>query len=198
MTTRIGSRFALSHVTSVAMAETRLAARAAPGVLRSLAPIVGWAVASIILGIVVGFAAVILPPLGAFGIVAVVALVLLWVAPEMPLAYPALIRKTFFVMLVIHLCVPDYYTVQFGGLPWISARRLATFALVAPFLLAIASSSEVRSQIAERLRASWPILVCALGYLGMASISILTSELPSVSLSALEPDLKLVDRPREA
>ena len=178
MTVRAGARFAWSQVALVAAAETRLALRAAPGVIRHLAPIVAWAAVSIIMGMVVGFAAIILPPLGAFGIVAVVALVLLWVAPELPLVYPALIRKTFFVMLVADLCIPSYYTVQFGGLPWISARRLATFSLIAPFLLALASSSEVRRQITERIRYSRLILVCALGYLVMASVSILTSTLP--------------------
>jgi hypothetical protein len=77
--------------------------------------------------------------------------------------------RTFFVMLVAELCVPNYYTVQFGGLPWISARRVATFALVAPFLLAISSSSQVRHEITERLRSAPLILVCVLGFLAMAS-----------------------------
>jgi integrase len=109
MTTRIRSRrFAMPQIASIAMAETRLAARAVPGVLRHLAPIVAWATAAIGLGAIVGFAAVILPPLGAFGIVAMVAVLLLWVMPEAPLVYPALIRKTFYVMLVVNLCVPDY------------------------------------------------------------------------------------------
>ena len=134
----------MSQIASVAMAETRLAARAAPDVLRHLAPIVAWATAAIGLGAIVGFAAVVLPPLGAFGIVAMVAVLLLWVMPEAPLVYPALIRKTFYVMLVVNLCVPYYYTVQFGDLPWISARRVVAFALIMPFLLAVASSSEVR------------------------------------------------------
>src|SRR5271155_3418985 len=127
MTTRIG-RFALSQTASVAMAEMRLAARATPGVIRTLAPTVAWAVASIGLGAVVGFSAVVLPPLGAFGIVAAVGGVLLWVMPEVPLVYPALIRKTFFFVLIAYLCIPNYYMVQVGGLPWISARRVAAFA----------------------------------------------------------------------
>ena len=168
MTTRIGSRFAVSQIASVAMAETRLAARAAPDVLRHLAPFVAWATAAIGLGAIVGFAAVVLPPLGAFGIVAMVAVLLLWVMPETPLVYPALIRKTFYVTLVVNLCVPYYYMVQFGGLPWISARRIVAFALIVPFLLAVASSSEVRRQIASRLLASPLILICAAGYLVMA------------------------------
>jgi O-antigen ligase len=169
----------------VAAAETRLALRAAPGVVRSLAPIAAWAAASITMGIMVGFAAVALPPLGVFGIVAAVALVLLWATPDLPLVYPALIRKTYFIMLVVDLCIPNYYTVQIGGLPWLSARRFATFGLIAPFLLAIAASSEVRREIMERIRASRLIVVCALGFLVVASVSIFSSALPEESLSAL-------------
>ncbi len=134
MTTRIRNRFALSQIAAVAMAETRLAVRAIPNVLRYLFPIVAWAIATIALGAVLGFAAVILPPMGAFGIVAVAGLVLLWVMPDLPLVSPRLIRKAFFFMLIADLIIPFYYTVQFSGLPWISARRLATFTLIAPFL----------------------------------------------------------------
>ena len=189
MTARIRSRFAVSQIASIAMAETRIAARAAPGVLRHLAPIVAWATAAIGLGAIVGFAAVVLPPLGAFGIVAMVAVLLLWVMPEAPLVYPALIRKTFYVMLVVNLCVPYYYTVQFGDLPWISARRIVAFALIMPFFLALASSSEVRRQITSRLLASPLILICAVGYLVMAIVSLPESELPGDSLSALVDSL---------
>ena len=80
----------------------------------------------------VGLAAVFLPPLGAFGIVAVAGVVLLWVMPDLPLVSPGLIRKTFFVMLIADLCVPYYYIVRSAGLPWISIRRLATFTLIVP------------------------------------------------------------------
>jgi O-antigen ligase len=185
MAVRTGNRFPLSLAASVAMAETKLALRIAPRVVRYLAPIVAWAVAAIALGLIVGLAAVFLPPLGSFGIVAVAGVVLLWVMPDLPLVSPGLIRKTFFVMLIADLCIPYYYTVQFGDLPWISARRLATFALIAPFLIAIAASSEVRQQIAERISASLLIFICAAGYLVMAALSILTSALPSESASAL-------------
>jgi hypothetical protein len=133
MITRIGNRFPLSRVASTAVGETRLAVRAAPNVVRHLAPIVAWAVASIALGFVLGLSAVILPPMGAFAIVAAAGLVLLWVMPDLPLVSPRLIRRAFFVMLVTDLIVPFYYTVQFSGLPWISARRLATFSLIVPF-----------------------------------------------------------------
>jgi len=185
MATRIGNRFALSQIASVAMAETRLAGRAIPNVLRYLAPIVAWTVASIALGIVLGFSAVILPPMGAFGIVAVAGLVLLWVMPDLPLVSPGIIRKAFFFMLIADLIIPFYYTVQFSGLPWISARRLATFTLIAPFLVAVAASSEVRWHIAERVRASLLLFICAAGFLAVATLSVLTSISPTQSTSAL-------------
>src|SRR5271169_5806597 len=181
MTTRIRSRLALSQIASFAMAETRLAVRTMPNVLRYFAPIVAWTVASIALGIVLGFSAVILPPMGAFGMVAVAGFVLLWVMPDLPLVSPGLIRKAFFLMLIADLIIPFYYTVQFSGLPWISARRLATFTLIAPFLIAIAASSEVRRVIAERIQASLLIFICAAGYLIMATMSIATSPLPTES-----------------
>jgi len=180
-----GSRFLLSQAASVAVAETRLVARAAPGLALRLAPIVAWAVASLALGFIVGLAAVFLPPLGAFAIVAVAAGALLWVMPDLPLVWPGLIRKTFFVMLIADLCIPNYYMVQFPGLPWISARRLATFSLIVPFLVGIAASSDVRRRIMERTSASMLIFICVIGYLIMATISIATSVAPSESLSAL-------------
>ena len=185
MITRIGNRFPLSRLASTAVGETRLAARAAPKVVRYLAPIVAWAVASIALGVVLGLSAVILPPMGAFGIDAVAGLVLLWVMPDLPLVSPGLIRKAFFVMLIADLIIPFYYAVQFSGLPWISARRLATFTLVAPFLVAVAASSEVRRQIMERVRASLLIFLCATGFLAVAALSVLTSINPTESTSFL-------------
>ena len=159
--------------------------RAIPNVLRYLAPIVAWAVASIALGVLLGFSAVILPPMGAFGIVAIAGLVLLWVMPDLPLVSPRLIRRAFFVMMVADLVIPFYYTVQFSGLPWISARRVATFSLIVPFLVAVAASSEVRRQIMERVRASLLIFICAAGFLAVAALSVLTSISPTESTSLL-------------
>ena len=185
MAVRTGNRFPLSQAALVAVAEAKIAARVAPRIIRFLAPIVAWAIASIVLGLIVGLAAVFLPPLGAFGIVAVAAMVLLWVMPDLPLVWPNLIRKTFFIMLIADLCVPNYYAVQFGGLPWISARRLATFALIAPFLIAIASSSDARRKITERIGASSLIIICVAGYLFMAFLSLFTSVTPSESTTAL-------------
>ncbi len=185
MTPRIGLRFALSQVASAAIAETRLAVRAAPGVIRHIAPFVVWAAASVVLGLVVGFAAVVLPPTGAFGIVAVVGVVLLWAMPDLPLISVGAIRKAFFVMLIADLCVPFYYTIQISDLPWISARRVTTFALVALFLLRVGGSSDARRRIARRIRSSWLIFICVAGFLIIAFLSIFTSLVPTESISAL-------------
>jgi O-antigen ligase len=185
MTTRIRNLLALSQIVSVAMAETRLVGRAIPNILRYLAPMVAWAAATIALGVVVGLSAVILPPMGAFGIVAVAGVVLLWVMPDLPLVSPRIIRKAFFFMLIADLIIPFYYAVQFSGLPWISARRLATFSLIVPFLVAVAASSEVRRHIAERVRASLLLFICAAGFLAVATLSVLTSISSTESTSAL-------------
>ena len=185
MTTRIAKRFALSQIASFAMAEMRLAGWATPGVVRTLAPILAWATAAIGLGTLVGIAAVALPPLAAFGIVAMVGVILLWALPEAPLIYPGLIRKALLVMLMVNLCVPYYYMVQMDDLPWISVRRIAGLGLIAPFLLGVASSSEVRKRIVDRARPSWLIIICAVGFLVMAIISIPTSEAPGDFISAL-------------
>ena len=170
---------------SVAMAETRLASRAIPGVLRVVVPIVAWAVASIALGVLLGFSAVILPPMGAFAIVGAAGLVLLWVMPDVPLVSPGLIRKAFFAMLIVFLIVPYYYTVQFAGLPWISVRRVALFSLIVPFVVAVAASSDVRRRIMERAVPTLPIFICAFGFLTMAALSIPTSIEPSDSFAQL-------------
>src|SRR5580698_6089783 len=159
--------------------------QAIPNVLRYLAPIVAWTVASIALGVILGFSAVILPPMGAFAIVAAAGLVLLWVMPDLPLVSPRLIRKAFFFMLIADLIIPFYYAVQFPGLPWISVRRLATFILIVPFLVAVAASSEVRQQIMERVRASLLIFICAAGFLAVATLSVFTSISPTESTSIL-------------
>jgi O-antigen ligase len=185
MTTRIRNLLALSQIVSVAMAETRLVGRAIPNVLRYLAPMVAWSAATIALGVLLGFSAVILPPMGAFGIVAVAGVVLLWVMPDLPLVSPRIIRKAFFFMLIADLIIPFYYAVQFPGLPWISVRRLATFILIVPFLVAVAASSEVRRHIAERVRASLLIFICAAGFLAVATLSVLTSISPTESTSIL-------------
>lgn len=185
MAARTGTRLSVSQAASVAVAETKLLARGASGVARDLGRFVAWALACIGLGLGLGLAAAYLPPIGALGIVAAVGAVLLWMMPDLPLVSRGLIRKAFFVMLIADLCIPNYYMIQIAGLPWISARRVITFILIVPFLIAIGSSADVRSQLMERIRPSLLIFVCAICYFVMATLSIATSVLPGDSTSAL-------------
>ena len=185
MATRAGNRNVVALAAATAITDTRLILRGAPRAIRLLARTAGWVVASVVFGLTLGVAAVILPPTGAFGVVALAAVVLLWVMPDLPVVSTGAIRKTFFVMLAVDLCVPFYYTVQVAELPWISARRVATFALVAPFSLALASSPDVRGRVAGRMRSSRLICVCAFGYLAMAFLSVFTSVWTTQSASFL-------------
>ena len=166
-----------------AIGEAKLAFRATPRMIRPVAVVLAWSAAAILLGMIVGLSAVILPPTGAFGIVAAVALVFLWVMPDLAAIPDRIVRRLFFVVLVVDLCVPNYYAIDLPGLPWISARRIVTFPLILLFAIAYAGSSETRRRIATVLRSSRFIAICVFGYLGMTIASIFTSIHPPGSLS---------------
>ena len=122
-------------------------------------------------------------PIGAIGIISLPALVLLWVMPELPAVSDKLVRRLFLAMLIVDLCLPAYYTIDLKGLPWISARRIVTFALIVVFAYAISSSSAAREQIAANLRSAKSISISALGFLIMVILSVFTSVRPPESLS---------------
>jgi hypothetical protein len=180
---RSGIQNVLSRAGLRAVGEARLAFLAAPRIIRPVAVVAVWSATAILLGMIVGLAAVILPPTGAFGIVAMVALVFLWVMPDLPAIPDRIVRRLFFVVLVVDLCLPNYYAIDLPGLPWVSARRIVTFPLILLFAIAYAGSSETRKTIATVLRGSRFVTVCVFGYLGMTIISIFTSIHPSGSLS---------------
>ncbi len=178
-------RPAVHQFMATAWAEARLAAGAATGMARGLRIAALWGVAAIFLGMAIGLSAVILPPTGTFGVVGVAALVLIWVTPELPTISDKVMRRLFFVMLVVDLCVPNYYAIDALGLPWISVRRMATFALIVVFATAIASSASVRGRILANLAGSKSIAVCAFGFLVMCGLSVFTSINPSASVSQI-------------
>lgn len=179
------TRSVLSRYVASAVGEMRMASRRAPAILRAAAVVAAWSALAILYGAIVGMAAVVLPPTGAFGLVAVSGLVLLLVMPDLPTVPITATRKALYVMLVINLCVPSYYTVQVAGLPWISARRLATFLLIVMFLPAAASSSTIRKIISERIRPSKWLVICAVGFLISISSSIISSVSRLETISAM-------------
>ena len=162
-----------------------LAMRSAPRVAVALFPTAAWIVVSVGLGLLLGLAAVILPPTGTFGIVAVAGVVLLWAMPDLAMVPTTAVRKTFIVMLIVSLTVPAYYTLVIPGLPWVSARRLATFAMILPFAAAMAGSSVQRRRIAQVFLGSNPLSTYCLGYLAIAVISTITSRQVSTSSSMM-------------
>jgi hypothetical protein len=159
------------------------AARAVRSAIFVAAPTVGWATAALLLGAAVGLSAVTLPPAGAFAIPAIAALVLLWALPELPAVPVRTVRVLFPIVLVVDLCVPAYYAIAGTGLPWISVRRIATFPLILCISLVIAGSSEARARIVRRLGRAKLVSTCAIGYLVMMALSILTSAAPTASIS---------------
>ncbi len=99
-------RLDFAQLTLVARGEARLAFARAPEFIWRALMILGWAALAIFLGSVVGLAAVLLPPMGALGIVAAVGLVLLWVMPDLAAVPDRIVRRLLFASLVVNLCVP--------------------------------------------------------------------------------------------
>ena len=177
-------RGGLPRFCALARGEARLAAAAASSYLRLGLIFAAWAAAAIILGSLVGFAAVILPPTGAFGIVAVVGLILLWVLPEFPSISEFFIRRSLLVVVVADLCIPIYYafTIPGSGLPWVSLRRLLLFVLVLSFAYNYSTTPTIRKRVADALRADWLVGVCVLLFYIWVVLSIFTSIRPSSTL----------------
>ena len=94
-------RAALPRFWALALGEARLAAAGAQSYLPSAAIFTAWAAIAIFLGSVVGFAAVVLPPTGIFGIVLVAALILLWVLPELPVVAELTVRRIYFAFVLV-------------------------------------------------------------------------------------------------
>ena len=176
-------RAGLTQFVTTARGELRLAMADAPVQARRALIAAAWGAIAILLGSLIGVMAVILPPTGVFGLVLASALVLLWVLPDIEVASVKLLRRMLYVALVVNLAIPIYYTVQIGSLPWVSARRIVTFPLVAIFALAFSSSREVRQRISLVFRHNRLLAVLVLGYLVSAVLSLFTAVNPIASLN---------------
>jgi O-antigen ligase len=151
--------------------------------VRSAPPLIVWASAAVFLGILVGLSAVILPPAGAFTIPSMIFVIVLWAMPDLYSVPRGVVRKLFFVVLVVDLCVPTYYAIAGTGLPWISIRRLVTFPLILAFAIVIAGSSADRARIGERFGAAKAISICAFGFLATIWLSVVTADAAFASIS---------------
>jgi len=143
--------------------------------LASLLLVGAWVLACVVLGFIVGIAAVILPPTGAFGIVAAVGMALLWVMPDFPIAPLKKTRALFVVTLIVLLIVPNYYALDIQGLPWISTRRLVIFPLIALFGLSASMSSAIRRDIVSAISTNRLLSLGLIGFFVTIVLSFFTS-----------------------
>ena len=151
--------------------------------LASLLLVGAWVVVCVVLGFIVGIAAVILPPTGAFGVVAAVGAALLWVMPDFPIAPLNKARALFGAMLIVLLIVPNYYALDIQSLPWISIRRLAIFPLIVLFGLSAAMSSAIRRDVFSAISTNRLLSLGLIGFLVMIVLSFFSSINLTQSLS---------------
>ena len=169
-------------------AEGQRGAEVARGMFFAALPFFVWGAIASFLGFIVGFAAVILPPTGTFGIVATVGLVLLWVMPDLPKPPTRALPIAFFIVLLCMICIPNYYALDVPALPWISIRRLSLFALIMPLVIAVGGSSRFRADIREKLGSEKLISICLIGFLFWSGLAILSSSVVSQSMVQVVDD----------
>jgi O-antigen ligase len=142
-----------------------------------------WSLAILFAGLFTGAAAVIAPPMMSIGIVALAGLALLWAMPELHAVPERLLRKMFFIMIFVYLCVPAYYAIETGVLPWISARRLVAATMIFLFGITVAGSKAARDKILETIQSVRPLAFLSIGFLALLFVSILTSRAPAQALN---------------
>ncbi len=123
-------RAGFSQYVALARGELRLTFKGAPAVARRALIMLAWGVGAIVAGSLVGFMAITLPPMATAAYVGVFGLVLLWVAPDVPMVSDKLLRRFFFIALVVSLCTPMPTIRSSRRLPWISPRRIVNYALI--------------------------------------------------------------------
>ncbi|MCG2841757.1 O-antigen ligase family protein [Sandaracinobacter sp. RS1-74] len=83
--------------------------------------------------------------------VAIMALIALWIAPDVNTNLDRLMVKLFFVFMALALIWPRYLALNAPGLPWISFQRIAMFVLAAISLYSLATSSRLRREFLDIL-----------------------------------------------
>jgi hypothetical protein len=156
--------------------------RTFPALVKSALPVLGWSAVAVIAGLLIGAMIVILPPMAAIGAVGMAGVALIWAMPELRWTPKASLRKTFFAVVFVEICVPAYYAVQTSGLPWISVRRVVVFIMISLFSLSIAGSSAARTRIVNVLSNNKLLFICVIGLIIMGFVSIPTSAIASYSI----------------
>ena len=106
---------------------------------------------------------------------AILTLVVIWALPDAPRAPVRMLARFFMIFSVIMLLWPNYLSFTFGGLPWISLRRLIGLVAVLLLLICVSTSKKFRTDAAAVLRSSPWMTRLILGFIAVQTISTFTS-----------------------
>ena len=115
------------------------------------------------------------------GLLAVIALLIVWVLPESSNPPTKWMRRLLFGFLIALMFWPDYLAFDFPGLPWITALRLFGVPLAATFFISLSVSPAFRRELADLLKTTSLTNVFLLLFIATAALSILYSRTPSAS-----------------
>jgi hypothetical protein len=144
-----------------------------------------WAAFIIFAGMATGFLTVLSPALAASIVLLPICGVLIWSMPELRSVPLATLRRVLYLTLLVQLCVPAYYAIRVGDLPWISLRRLCLAVTILLFFIVVGGSRDARRYLAESMRRSRWLAVAAVGFFVMLVLSIPTSAGPATSVKQL-------------
>lgn len=140
----------------------------------------------IFVGLFYGLAFTILPPQLALylgGPVLLLALLIIWVLPDVGRGPVGLLSKLFFTYLVVLIVWPNYLALQLPGLPWISLRRLVMFPMGLVLLICLSVSQRFRSELMAALKAVKPLAYMMAGFTLIQILTIPLSAYPFYSVN---------------
>ena len=115
------------------------------------------------------------------GLLAILALLIVWVLPESrnpPLRW---LRRLFFAFLIAFLFWPDYLALDLPGLPWITAMRLFAVPLAATFFISLSVSKSFRADLKALLQTTSYTNTFLLIFIAFAALSVVYSRSPADS-----------------
>lgn len=142
--------------------------------LRRTLLLIGVCLATFFYGLLVS----VLPPsllVPAAAPLAILTLVVIWALPDAPRAPVRALARFFMAFSVIMLLWPNYLAFSFGGLPWISMRRLVGAVTVLLLLISASTSKKFRDDMVAILRSSPWVTRLLLGFFVIQTISSFTS-----------------------
>jgi hypothetical protein len=140
----------------------------------------------IFIGLFYGLAFTVLPPQIAIylgGPVLLLALLIIWVLPDVGRGPVGLLSKLFFTYLVVLILWPNYLALQLPGLPWISFRRLVMFPMALILLICLSVSQRFRAELAASLNAVKPLAYMMAAFTLIQIVTIPISAYPFYSIN---------------